>query len=103
MSWYKKADLTAGFGLGITCYSMLWYTLIVINCECMAIKATQAFGGMSYLPMRLSFVHGLLMNLLITLGCTWLYKDLDRILISINFDATLSKISRDMVWWTVPA
>jgi Na+-driven multidrug efflux pump len=70
-------------------------TFTLINCECMAVYTTQAFGGKEYRQMRIYFASALGLNIIITVVCCVIYWYMDKILILVSFEPELSRLARD--------
>jgi Na+-driven multidrug efflux pump len=95
LSWFLDAQLTAAFGISISCFAFFWMTFTQVNCECMAVYTTQCFEGKAYKKMRIYFASALILNFIITIFCCVVYYNMDKILIFVWFEPELSRLARD--------
>ena len=98
----NDAELSAGFGIGISCYNILYYVLLTIGSDCMSVFLSRFYGQKNLLKVRLSFWRGLFLSLIILLISLAFYIRLDLVLMSINFSEAKSNIAHKMVLWLIP-
>ena len=95
--------LTAGFGVGNSCYLFFNYVLTVIASDCMSVFLSRFYGQKNWLQVRLSFWRGLFLSLVILLIGVAFFIRLDLVLLSINFNEAQSNIAHKMMLWLIPA
>ena len=99
---YEDVVLTAGFGLGLSCFFFFNLVFTYINGEASGMLIAKNFAIKKYRIMRLNYYRGLIVNIIVLIFSLCCYVKLDSILVGIGFKYSVSIVAREMVVWMIP-